>query len=359
MQANTLPAGVSFVGANLSQGSFTQTGQSVVWVLGDLAAGAEVTATLSAKAAAQATGSFVATVASNGIDPNPANNRLEIATTITRPGGPLVADYQFQNALTGSAASAPELTHIGTGNDFALETVDGIDRPVLRFPQGNGLTLPGFSSLVSGNAYSIVVLFRFEAVSGYRRLLDFKNGVGEPGSYIADHQLFFYLSNSVGSEKTIEPNTWAQIVVTRDTDGTVKGYHNGGLRLTFKDDAGVMLHDAANTLRFFKDNGAEESAGAVARIRLYDTLLTPVEVTALDRLPKSAASPVLEFAASQLQIVLSWPAGATGFSLQAAESLLQPIMWSAVPGATISRDGKNIMTVPVAAGARFYRLAKP
>ncbi len=276
-----------------------------------------------------------------------------------KPPGPLKADYRFENSFVSTVAGSPALDQIGEGNAFASETVDGVEQTVLRFPQGNGLTLPSFTGLVAGKAYTIVVLFRFNSVNGYRRLLDFKNAAGESGCYIADRQLFFFLFNSVGSAPTIEPNTWAQVVITRAADGTVTGYHDGGFRLSFKDEANVMLPEVADTLRFFKDNGAEESAGAVARIRLYNTVLTAAEVAGLDRLPLPVRAPVLGFTATASQLVLSWPVTASGFILQAAEHLTPPISWAAVSDTVTVRDGKNIVTISVATGARYYRLSKP
>ena len=40
-----------------------------------------------------------------------------------------------------------------------------------------------------------------------------------------------------------------------------------------------------DVLRFFRDDGNEHAAGAVARIRLYSRVLTPDEVAGLDREP--------------------------------------------------------------------------
>lgn len=100
----------------------------------------------------------------DGVDPNPLNSRVTIATSIVRIGGPLVADYQFQNSFASSIPGAPALTNLGVGNAFVRESVEGLDRTVLRFPQGNGLSLPSLGSLVPGNTYSIAVLFRLKGV---------------------------------------------------------------------------------------------------------------------------------------------------------------------------------------------------
>jgi hypothetical protein len=40
-----------------------------------------------------------------------------------------------------------------------------------------------------------------------------------------------------------------------------------------------------NHLRFFRDPDGKHSGGAIARLRLYDQVLTPEQVASLGRLP--------------------------------------------------------------------------
>jgi len=54
----------------------------------------------------------------------------------------------------------------------------------------------------------------------------------------------------------------------------------------------VGVIDENNTLRFFVDDGDEESAGAVARLRLFDTALSAAEVRALYH-PTTSPAPAL------------------------------------------------------------------
>jgi CSLREA domain-containing protein len=65
----------------------------------------------------------------------------------------------------------------------------------------------------------------------------------------------------------------------------VVGYVDGIQQFSFSDTSGDAVIDANNALRFFRDNqsGSEHSAGSVARIRLYDTALTAVEIGEQDR----------------------------------------------------------------------------
>ena len=86
----------------------------------------------------------------------------------------LKADYQFQNTLASSVGTAPVLINLGS-NTFGTTTVDSITRTVLNFTQGNGLSLSPTTDIISNSTYSVVVLFSFTNISGYCRILDFKN----------------------------------------------------------------------------------------------------------------------------------------------------------------------------------------
>jgi len=131
-----------------------------------------------------------------------------------------------------------------------------------------------------------VALFRFDEISGYRRIVDFKDPPVDNGLYGLDGFLNFF-DSAIGASAVIPAATYVQVVLTRDGSGQVVGYVNGAQQFAFPDSGndGVVV---GNTLRFFKDDGSsEESAGAVARIRLFDTALSAAEVAALDR-PKPA-----------------------------------------------------------------------
>jgi hypothetical protein len=205
----------------------------------------------------------------------------------------LNADYQFQSTLASSVAGAPALANAGLGsNGFAIETVDGNSRTVLTFPQGNGLALAPTTGVTASDTYTIVLLARLADVSGYRRYADFKNATSDNGLYNLDGQLNFF-NSATGPGAPITANSYRQVVLTRDgVTVTIVGYVDGVQQFNFIDGGGDGIIDAANTLRFFIDDAAvpgEDSAGAVARIRVFDNVLTPAEVAALNR---AAAGPV-------------------------------------------------------------------
>jgi concanavalin A-like lectin/glucanase superfamily protein len=202
----------------------------------------------------------------------------------------LTADYQFQNSHSSSVGTPPDITDIGAGtNFFTTEVAGGHPATVLDFPQGNGLSLSPTTGLAGSNSYSIVMYFRFADTSGYRRILDFKNGTEDAGLYQLNGILDFY-PDAGGSTPTIIAGTYAQVVIT-DDGGTVTGYVNGQQQFQFDDTANQdATIDANNTLRFFQDNTSgsgtgEDSAGAVARVRLYDGPLSSSDVANLDTIP--------------------------------------------------------------------------
>src|ERR1700730_14958010 len=105
-------------------------------------------------------------------------------------GQTLKADYQFQNTRASSVGSST-LSDTGSTNTFQSEIVDGITRTVLRFPFNNGLRLPAGAGGVPRNSHTIVMWFKVDSVTGFVRLIDFKNRTTDNGAYISNGQLEF------------------------------------------------------------------------------------------------------------------------------------------------------------------------
>lgn len=215
----------------------------------------------------------------------------------TPPPGP-TADYRLQDTLASSVGTPPALISINNApngpNTFATELVDGRSRRVLRFPQGNGLALHPSYPTAYYDVYSMAVLFRFDTVTGYRRVLDTWGGFHESGLYTRNGALDFYpLVN--GSGAPIAADAYVQVVLTRDSAQKVTGYVNGAQQFQFTDSTGeaIIQSDLFTGIRlyWFYDNEyggtihTEESSGAVARIRVWNRALTGGEVSNLSRLP--------------------------------------------------------------------------
>ncbi len=200
------------------------------------------------------------------------------------------ADYRFHNKLSTSVGTAPALTKIGPrSSTFTTATVDDSSRRVLSFPKGNGLKLSPTTGVVPNNTYTIVVLFELSDVSGFKRIIDFKSGTSDNGLYVQNGSLYFFPQAS-GTSAPISANQYAQVVITRDSGGMVRGFVDGAEQFSFDDSVSQdAVISGKNTLRFFRDNEkngstTEHSAGSVARIRLFDSALTGTEVGELDRL---------------------------------------------------------------------------
>lgn len=204
----------------------------------------------------------------------------------------LVADYQFQGNLNSSVGSAPALADVGMGNGFATEAVFGVNRTVGTFPQFNGYSLSPTTGLIPNSGpYTLVITARIATQPGYSKLVDFSNGTADAGYYEHDHTAQFY-PYPASAGIVFAANAYFQLALVRDATGLVTGYVNGSAVTSDSDAAGQNgVISAANTLRFFVDDattqGDEATAGAIARLQVYDTALTSTQVQALSPFPTS------------------------------------------------------------------------
>lgn len=143
------------------------------------------------------------------------------------------------------------------------------------------------------------MLVRLADVSGYRRLIEFNNGLGDAGVYVKDGKLDFYLRTGatttmdfIGAEAVFAPDTYAEVAIALGYDIGVgghllDGYVNGIRQVSAAPDpfnTVFLPGGGGGGLNFLQDNtsGAglgEDSAGAVACIRAYDGVLTQAEVS--------------------------------------------------------------------------------
>ena len=196
----------------------------------------------------------------------------------------LVGDYQLQGNLASSGAG-PALTSIGSGtNEFQNDTVMGASRQVLSFPLHNGVQISPAG--VGAGSYSVITTFRFDDVSSYAKLLDPVNGTDDSGLYVDGGYLFYVRSTPHYQITSTDPNAFANnvytttvVVVTPPSE--TKVYVNGTLQLT----AANGLSPLNDTLRLFKDDTTEDSAGAVSCIRLYSGGLSPAEAAGIGASP--------------------------------------------------------------------------
>jgi hypothetical protein len=228
----------------------------------------------------------------------------------------LKGDYRFAGTLDSSCCGAPALTNLGP-NSFAEEVVDGSARTVLVFPLSSGVSMP--PGVIPGGSYSIAAQFRLQEVAGYRRLVDFSTSTTDRGLYDLSGQLNFYpIVTGSSTPAPIAANRYVHVVLTRDAAGQVLGYVDGDQEISFADSAGDAVFQPGSDVRFFKDDaviGGEESAGAVARIRVYDGALSAAEVAAISGrtladLPPPEVGEEVNIEAASGRVLVAVPAGA-------------------------------------------------
>jgi Concanavalin A-like lectin/glucanases superfamily len=192
------------------------------------------------------------------------------------------ADYYFQGSLESSLGTAPDLVEVERGS--SVFTVDGrTGTTVLRFAGGRGLALAPTTRVVAGPDYTIEVLFRFDLVAGYRKIIDFREGAADAGLYLLDGCLTFFPKEQDALTE-IPSDSYVQIVLTRDAANRLIGYVDGVRQFAFNDRSGLAEVGGSNGLRFFVDDArtaGEYSSGSVSQIRLFDQALTANEVALL------------------------------------------------------------------------------
>jgi hypothetical protein len=219
-------------------------------------------------------------------------------------GVTLKGDYQLEGNHSSSAAcaSAPNLVDVGEAaglNTFATEIVNGSTNGVLTFPEGNGVNL-NTQSILPRDRFTVIMQFRLTRVAsgtGYVSLLvsDTDPPTNDSGLYVHEGSLDIYDDKAATRDHeeaspSVAPGTYIEVALTRNGAGQLNVYANGALRISYEDvNASAAL--LTNAIEFFRENGTEESAGAVARIRVYDDALSPAQVSAPPPCPQTG-SPV-------------------------------------------------------------------
>ena len=207
----------------------------------------------------------------------------------TASAATLIGDYQLQGTLA-SSGTGPVLTHVGSGaSEFQNDNVMGSSRQVLAFALASGVQISPAG--VGTGPYSVVTTFRFDNVASYERILDPTIGAEDSGLYVSGDTLdptrgYLYYSRTpsyaLSSDTDVfANNVYATTAVVVTPPSQTKVYVNGALQFS-PADGRTPIND---TLRLFKDDSTDESAGAVSCIRLYSGGLSPSEVAAIGASP--------------------------------------------------------------------------
>lgn len=125
--------------------------------------------------------------------------------------------------------------------------------------------------------------FRFDDITGFRRIVDFKDRASDTGPYVLSGNANFY-NIMTGVNPIYAQNQLALSLFTRDASGTFSAYVGGVLQYTLSD-VGNLATVAVNTVRFFQDDtavGGEASAGLVNYIATWNRALTAEQVRLFD-----------------------------------------------------------------------------
>jgi hypothetical protein len=205
----------------------------------------------------------------------------------TASAATLIGDYQFQGTRA-SSGPGPTLLDVGGSNSFQSDSVLGTSRQVLRFPLHSGVQM--FPAGIGGSSapYSVVTTFKFDAITGYRRILDPTPGQTiDRGIYDYNGRALIYSDGEdvLSPQIVFAPNTYATVAVTSAPPTQLKVFVNGN-PVAQATQANQTIPVVSDTLRFFKDNDVppnnqEDSAGAVSCIRVFSGFLTDAEVSAI------------------------------------------------------------------------------
>jgi hypothetical protein len=196
--------------------------------------------------------------------------------------------YVFSSApFTSDPPGGPTLQPIGTITTPVNVTIPATtcpDMPVIdlsHFGDNSGFK----ARAVFTGTYSIEVIFKFDQLNGYERIIDFSNGNSDNGIYTYADCLNFYPTGDVGPcPGAFDTVNYRQIVITRN--GTTKDmnvYVNGELFTNHNDATDYYKIGAApnDTIKFFRDDNVvsnEASSGNLAFIRMSDFELPPADV---------------------------------------------------------------------------------
>ena len=188
--------------------------------------------------------------------------------------------YNFNSTLAETNGAGPTLTVLGNPGIFVLDTlneISGKTKTVYRFETNSGFQ---FNNAAAGNfqdsSYTIELYFKFDNLSSWKRVVDWKNRKTDYGAYVYNGQLNFYPYVYSGAAPVVA-GEYTYYVITRDkATKNLKIYTDAQVQISFTDIYGDGVMDTAHVLHFFYDDlmvPNEASSGAVALLNLYNYVL--------------------------------------------------------------------------------------
>jgi hypothetical protein len=125
-----------------------------------------------------------------------------------------------------------------------------------------------------------VLLVELDTTDSYRKLVDFDNLQSDEGWYEYSRSLYPYDLGDFDYDKhRIPAGKFRQIVLTRNGHALVRGYVGDETIGMARDRHKHIALGADKILHFLMDDfGSEESSGQIARLRIFDSALSPKQV---------------------------------------------------------------------------------
>lgn len=182
-------------------------------------------------------------------------------------------DYKFAMSFLSTSKGPPLEPEWGEG-DFL--TPEG----PYRFGAGQGVVAEHIRCLKGNNAYSMIMEVSLDSVAGWRRLMSSYDW-DDNGLYVNKQLQLFPKSSAVRCDEELEKKMMYKIGMTRSGSGVVSLYLHGGKCATGSPLFSEKFKLSTKWVSFFRDDGSENSAGTVKRIRMWDQQLSDVEMATL------------------------------------------------------------------------------
>jgi gliding motility-associated-like protein len=183
-------------------------------------------------------------------------------------------EYFFNNNFNGTngGGTLTEVLACGAGlGSFGTQTITTSSgfcsySTAFCFNDGGGLSYPN-SSITS--QYTINLFCKFNALSGYTRVIDFSNSASDNGIYLLNNCLNLYPNGNVGPCPYFNPNLYYLFTFVRDAaTNTISVYVNGTFFSSYVDATNMYRPATITTpIIFFRDDNAVPCEAAPGCIR--------------------------------------------------------------------------------------------
>lgn len=183
-------------------------------------------------------------------------------------------EYFFNNNFNGTAGGGTltEVLACGAGlGSFGTQTITTAAgfcsiSTAFCFNDGAGLSYPN-NSVTS--QYTINLFCKFNALSGYTRIIDFSNGASDNGIYLLNNCLNLFPNGTIGPCPYFNPNIYYLFTFVRDAaTNTISVYVNGTFFSSYVDATNMYRPATITTpIIFFRDDAAVPCEAAPGCIR--------------------------------------------------------------------------------------------